>query len=139
MIVAARRGAGRETMKRLAAVLDGPGRALLDSLLAPDGSTDQNPLNRIRQGEITTTPTAILSALERRAALIGWGVDRWDLRSLQPNRLKVLARLGKRSTNQALQRAPAERRYPILIAFLQHQVGHQPPLGQMARRRRRSF
>src|SRR5262249_24243324 len=29
-----------------------------------------------------------------------------------------LARLGKRSTNQALQRAPAERRYPILVAFL---------------------
>lgn len=50
-------------------------------------------------------PTAILSALERRAALIGWGVDRWDLQALRPNRLKFLARLGKRSTNQALQRA----------------------------------
>ena len=118
MVVAARRGAGRETMKRLAAVLDEPGRSLLDRLLTPDGSTDRTLLTWLRQGEVATTPTAILSALERRATLIGWGVDRWDLRALHPNRLKFLARLGKRSTNQALQRAPAERRYPILVAFL---------------------
>ena len=118
MIVAARRGAERETTKRLAAVLDEPGRALLDRLLVPDGSTDRTLLTWIRQGEVATTPTAILSALERRATLIGWGVDRWDLQALHPNRLKFLARLGKRSTNQALQRAPAERRYPILVAFL---------------------
>jgi hypothetical protein len=118
MIVAARRGAERETMRRLAAVLDEPGRALLDGLLIPDGTTDRPPLTWLRQGEVATTPTAILSALEPRATLIGWGVDRWDLRALHPNRLKFLARLGKRSTNQALQRAPAERRYPILVAFL---------------------
>jgi hypothetical protein len=49
---------------------------------------------------------------------VGWGVDRWDLRSSHPNRIKLLARLGRRSTNQALQRAPAQRRYPILVAFL---------------------
>lgn len=36
---------------------------------------------------------------------------------LNPNRLKSLALLGKRATNQALQRAPIIRRYPILIAF----------------------
>ena len=60
--------------------------------------------------------------MERRATLIGWGVDRWDLRALHPNRLKFLARLGKRSTNQALQRAPAERRYPILVAFLRQSL-----------------
>ncbi len=118
MVVAARRGAGRETMKRLAAVLDEPGRSLFDSLLVPDEETDQTPLTWLRQGEVTTTPTAILAALERRATLLGWGVDRWDLQALHPNRLKFLARLGKRSTNQALQRAPDERRYPILVAFL---------------------
>jgi Domain of unknown function (DUF4158) len=99
MIVAARRGAERETMRRLAAVLDEPGRALLDGLLIPDGTTDRTPLTRLRQGEVATTPTAILSALERRATLIGWGVDRWDLQALHPNRLKFLARLGMRSTN----------------------------------------
>ena len=118
MIVTARRRAERETMRRLAAVLDEPGRSLLDGLLIPDESTDRTLLTWLRRGEVANTPTAILAALERRATLIGWGVDRWDLQALHPNRLKFLARLGQRSTNQALQRAPAERRYPILVAFL---------------------
>jgi hypothetical protein len=39
MVIAARRGAERETMKRLTAVLDEPGRALLVRLLIPDEST----------------------------------------------------------------------------------------------------
>ena len=37
---------------------------------------------------------------------------------LHPNRLKFLARIGRRSTHQALQRMPEARRYPILAAFL---------------------
>lgn len=43
MIVAARGRAERETMRQLTGVLDGPGRALLDGLLIPDGSTDRTP------------------------------------------------------------------------------------------------
>ena len=38
--------------------------------------------------------------------------------SLTPNRLKFLAQIARRSTNQALQRMPEQRRYPILVAFL---------------------
>ena len=132
MIVAARRGAERETTKRLAAVLDEPGRALLDRLLVPDGSTDRTLLTWIRQGEVATTPTAILSALERRATLIGWGVDRWDLQALHPNRLKFLARLGKRSTNQAPAAGPGRTaipdpgRVPPPGPGGDHRRGHRP-------------
>jgi hypothetical protein len=43
MVIAARRGAERETVRRLAGVLDEPGRALLDCLLTPEGSTDRTP------------------------------------------------------------------------------------------------
>jgi hypothetical protein len=32
---------------------------------------------------------------------------------------RLLARIGQRATNQALQRMPPERRYPIMLAFLQ--------------------
>jgi hypothetical protein len=71
MVVAARRGAERETMKLLATVLDEPGRAILDRLLIPEESTDRTLLTWLRQGEVATTPSAILSALERRATLIG--------------------------------------------------------------------
>ena len=50
IVVAARRGAERETMKRLAAVLDEPGRSLLDGLLIPDEATDRTLLTWLRQG-----------------------------------------------------------------------------------------
>ena len=60
----------------------------------------------------------ILATLKKRACCLEWGVDRWDLSSLTPNRLKFLAQVARRSTNQALQRMPEQRRYPILVAFL---------------------
>jgi hypothetical protein len=41
-----------------------------------------------------------------------------DLTALNPNRRKILARLGRTCSNQALRRMGPERRYPILLAFL---------------------
>ena len=85
MIVTARRRAEHDTLGRLAVVLDGSGRSLLDGLLIPDRLTGQTPLSWLRRGEVTNTPAAILAALERRAALLGWGVDRWaGKRPLRP-------------------------------------------------------
>jgi len=49
-------------------------------------------------------------------------VHQWDVSCLNPNRLKFLARLAKKVTNQSLQRAPVERRYPILVAFAQQML-----------------
>jgi hypothetical protein len=37
---------------------------------------------------------------------------------LNPNRQKLLARLGRKYTMQALRRMGPERRYPILLSFL---------------------
>ncbi len=37
---------------------------------------------------------------------------------LTPNRLKFLAQIARRSTNEALQRMSEQRRYPIVVAFL---------------------
>ena len=49
-------------------------------------------------------------------------MHQWDLSALNPNRLKFLARLAKKATNQSLQRTPIERRYPILVAFVQQML-----------------
>ena len=58
------------------------------------------------------------ATLEKQACCKRWGVDRWDVSSLTPNRLKRPPLIARRSTNQALQRMPEQRRYPILVAFL---------------------
>ena len=47
-------------------------------------------------------------------------MEEWSLEPLNPNRLTFLAQVARKSSAQTLQRAPAERRYPILIAFLSH-------------------
>jgi TnpA family transposase len=118
MVVTARQCAQRETLQRLASLLTEASRTRLDRLLVPDGTTGRTPLTWLRQGATANSPAAMLTTLEKLAWLRGWGVDRWDLSSLTPNRVKFLAQLGRRMTNQALQRAPEERRYPILLAFL---------------------
>lgn len=44
--------------------------------------------------------------------------DRLDLSRLPTGRRRMLAGIGRRSTNQALQRAYVDRRYPVLLATL---------------------
>jgi TnpA family transposase len=118
MVTTARQRAQRETLQRLAPLLTEASRTRLDCLLVPEETTGRTPLTWLRQGATANSPTAIVATLEKLAWLRGWGVDRWDLSALTPNRVKFLAQLGRKTTNQALQRAPEERRYPILLAFV---------------------
>jgi TnpA family transposase len=118
MVATARQRAQRETLQRLAPLVTEASRTRLDCLLVPEETTGRTPLPWLRQGATANSPAAILTTLEKLAWLRGWGVDGWDLSVLTPNRVKFLAQLGRKTTNQALQRAPEERRYPILLAFV---------------------
>jgi hypothetical protein len=57
-------------------------------------------------------------ASDRTTPIIRKTVEDWTLEALNPNRLTFLAQLARKSSAQALQRAPAARRYPFLVAFL---------------------
>jgi TnpA family transposase len=118
LIAAARQRAQQETYRRLAPVLTGDCKARLDGLLTIDAATGRSRLAWLQQSVASSTPPMVLVTLEKRALCRRWGVDRWDVSSLSPNRLKFLAQIARRSTNQALQRMPERRRYPILVAFL---------------------
>jgi TnpA family transposase len=121
LIAAARRRAQQETYQRLSPVLTGDCKARLDGLLTVDAATGRSSLAWLQQSVASSTPPTILVTLEKLTCCRRWGVDRWDVSSLTPNRLKFLAQIARRSTNQALQRMPEQRRYPILVAFL-HQT-----------------
>ena len=75
-------------------------------------------LNWLSRKATSHSPESILTILQRIQRLRELGAERWDLSHLNRNRIKHLAQLGKRSTNQALQRSKVERRYPILISCL---------------------
>jgi hypothetical protein len=97
-------------------------RAALEALLVPDPALGRTPLAWLRQGATATTPRAILAELAKLDHLRRLGAAAWDLGALTPNPVKLLAAIGKRATNQALQRTPPERRHPILAAFARQMV-----------------
>jgi len=118
VIALARQRAQQETYRRLEPILTRDCKARIDGLLIVDADTGRSSLAWLQQSASTSSPPMILATLEKRACCQQWGVDRWDVSSLTPNRLKFLAQIARRSTNQALQRMPEQRRYPILVAFL---------------------
>lgn len=76
------------------------------------------PLSWLKDRATSNSPRAILGQLKKLSYLRRMGVDEIDTSRVNPNRLKFLAAVGRRYTNQALQRQTPERRYPVLLAFL---------------------
>lgn len=118
-VAAARVRAREETYRRLRPVLSPEVEGVLDDLLVPDEAGEMTTLGWLRRRAAAETPAELVAALEKVAWLRERGVAAWDLTAVGPNRFKMLAGLGRRYTNQALQRAAPERRYPILAALLQ--------------------
>ena len=120
MVVTARGQAQEETYRRLAFLISEKNKDLLDNLLIPNEK--RTPIFWLRQGATANTPRSILEATQKLNFLHAGGVDQWDLSSINPNRQKFLAQIGRRSTNQALQRMDQKRRFPILISFLRQSL-----------------
>jgi len=118
IVAAARSQADQATFDRLQPLLTEERRRRLDQLLVVDGTTNHTPLTWLRQTATANSAPAILAALAKLKYVQSEGVDTWDLSTINPNRLKFLAQVARKSTAQMLQRAPVERRYPTLIAFL---------------------
>jgi TnpA family transposase len=110
--------ANKKTFNQVKPLLTKDRRSFLDLLLIPDSSTRKTQLAWLRKRAISNSAREILAAIKKLHFLKDQGVARWDLSFLNPNRQKTLAQIGRRATNQYLQRQSNERRYPILIAFL---------------------
>ncbi len=120
MVATARNEAWTETYKCLEPILSSERCLFLDNLLELDPEKGRIPLSWLRTGAVRNSPKAILNALAKLAFLNQQNVREWNVSVLNPNRLKLLAKLGNKSTPQALFRTPAPRRYSILIAFCCH-------------------
>lgn len=117
-VVTARMQGHQESLNQLQPLLTPERMTLLDSLLVSEIEQGPALLYRLRQHADTNTPTALLHTLDKFLLLESWNVDAWDMSHLNPNRQKLLARLGRKYTMQALRRMGPERRYPILLSFL---------------------
>ena len=121
-LVANARAQAQEVTYRLLLPLLTPSRcAWLDAVLEPDREIGKTPLVWLCGRATSNSARQILVVLEKLKFLEQTGVADWDLSMLNPNRLKFLAQIGRKASNQYLQRAPYKRRYQILVAFL-HQA-----------------
>ena len=118
MVATARAEAHKESLRRLSPLLTAERKEFLDGLLVPETPGERTPLGWLRRPATANSPRALLDVLEKLRQLQSWGVPEWDLSALNPNRRKMLARLGRKYSNHDLKRMGPERRYPILLAFL---------------------
>jgi TnpA family transposase len=109
MVASSRTSAWTETCIRLKPILTAERSQFLDSLLLVDAERQRTPLAWLRTGAVSNSPSAILNALAKLEFLNQQNVKDWDVSSLNPNRVKFLAKLGKKSTAQALSRTPTDR------------------------------
>jgi hypothetical protein len=117
-IATARDTARAETYHRLGPLLQPPRPMQLDGLLDIDPDLGITRLAWLRRGATVATPELLKAELDKLEFLRRHGADRLDLSRLPVGRRRMLAEIGRRSTNQALQRADVERRHPVLLATL---------------------
>lgn len=108
----------QETYRRLAPLLGEDVCRQLDELLLPDEALRITRHRWLVQTASAGNPAAITTALDKLRYLNELGVPEWDVRSLHPNRQKRLALLARNRSNRHLERLPAAKRYPLLVAFL---------------------
>src|SRR5712691_2996995 len=123
-VATAREKAHEETFQQLIPLLTDARKTWLDGLLQPDATSGRTRLSWLRQEAVSHAASHITATLTKIVFLHEAGVAQWPLASLNPNRAKWLAQIGWKATNQALQRMAPERRYPVLVAFLQQALLH---------------
>ncbi len=120
MVAAARGRTDEETHEAISRVLADGTAERIDAMLRVDPSLSPARTRHawLKEGATSNTPKAIVEQLEKLAFLREIGASGFDVSAVNPNRLRFLAGLGRRHTNQALGRLAPERRLPILVSFL---------------------
>ncbi|MGH3933364.1 MAG: Tn3 family transposase [Pseudonocardiaceae bacterium] len=118
MVASARTGARALTWEKVAHLLTGQMREDLDRLLKVDAGLGMTRLAWLTTPAVDATAAAVKTAIEKLTYLRNLDAHRFDLSMLPTERRRFLATVGRRSTNQALERRDPDRRYPILLALV---------------------
>lgn len=117
VILKAREEANIETFRLLSTVLTEDVKTRLDKLSSIEKGKKNSFLVWLRQSATSFSADAVLENLAKIEFLRGLGVETWDLSLINPNRLKFLTQIVRKSNAQTLERKSETRRYPMLAAF----------------------
>jgi hypothetical protein len=87
----------RETFRRLCFFFTEEQLVQLDQVLVRGEELDRTPLAWLGERAVANSSKAILAELKKLDFLCELGVAEWDLSTINPNRLKFLASVKKRS------------------------------------------
>lgn len=118
MVASARTGAGALTYEKVAHLLTEQMCAELDRLLTFDAGLGMTRLAWLITPAVDAVASTVKTALEKLRYLRGMDAHLLELSMVPTERRRFLATVGRRSTNQALERRERERRYPILLALV---------------------
>lgn len=118
MAAQARSQAQEETYRRLLPLLTPERKTFLDNLLVSEETTQHTSIYCIIKNQTSNSTSAMIFCLEKLAFLREQKIDKLDISALTPNILKFLSKISKQSTNQELHLINEEKRYPILLAFI---------------------
>lgn len=122
LVSTARQQAQDITYETLQPLLSKDCRTFLDSLLEVDEELGKTRLAWLQRTPTGHNLTQMLTTLDKIVFLKTHSVMEWNLSAINANRLKLLARIGSRATNQYLKRANEVRRYPILLSFVKQSL-----------------
>jgi hypothetical protein len=125
MVASARAAARTLTWELVEHLLTGQMRGDLDRLLRVDAGRGMTRLAWLTTPAVDATAAAVKTSIEKLVYLRGVDAHRLDLSMLPAERRRFLATVGRRSTNQALERRDPERRYPILLALVAQSAADQ--------------
>ena len=106
-------------------LLTGQVREDLDRLLRVDAGLGMTRLAWLTTPAVDATAAALKTSIEKLAYLRGMDAHRLDLSMVPAERRRFLATVGRRSTNQALERRDPDRRYPIMLALVAQSAADQ--------------
>jgi Domain of unknown function (DUF4158) len=118
MVATARNTVGALTFEKLAHLLTAGLTAELDRLLVHDANLGMTRLAWLLRPAVEASANAVKTAIEKLLYLRGMDAHLLDLSVLAAERRRFLATVGRRSTNQALQRRDPQRRHPILLTLV---------------------
>lgn len=117
-VAKARERAWDKTFDRISLGLTDEQVQSLDRLLETREGTDVSTLAWLRTSATGSVTVSVVGATERLEVLRSEGSFQIDLSMLSPNRVRHLARLGRRSTAQAMRRMEPGRRHQVVLATL---------------------
>jgi Domain of unknown function (DUF4158) len=125
MVASARADARALTWELVEHLLTGLVSEDLDRLLRVDAGLGMTRLAWLTTPAVDATAAAVKTSIEKLVYLRGKDAHRLDLSMLPAERRRFLATVGRRSTNQALERRDPDRRYPIMLALVAQSAADQ--------------